>query len=232
MIWYPVEDIGNHYINIPVQKKMLVPNIPKLSQFKNLESNNIHKKNQFIYLGTMVEDRGIMELIKAFEIFAGSNSNYKLLLLGPFKSEKYKTKVYNYVNSLSIKDSIIFKIVPYNEVPKYLEESKVGLLNFLPLPNNIHGLPNKLFEYLAFGLPVIASDFPNYRNIIVKENVGFCVNPTIPEEIASAMNKIMNDVELRDKQSRKGKLLVKNSYNWDIKGREIINKIDDILHEN
>ena len=57
-----------------------------------------------------------------------------------------------------------------NFVAKKLANSLCGIVTFLPVPNHVNSLPNKLFEYLSAGLPVIASDFNLWKKIIHKNN--------------------------------------------------------------
>jgi glycosyltransferase involved in cell wall biosynthesis len=135
------------------------------------------------------------------------------------------------INDLKINNQVIFDMVPYAEVPRCIAESKVGLINFLPHPNNIHGLPNKLFEYLAVGIPVIASDFPNYHNIVVKEKVGYCVDPTNPLAISEVMQTLANNDPLRMQMGENGRTLVKNKYNWDIVSEKLLMLIKNIIYE-
>lgn len=232
MIWYPVTDIGKNYLNYINIKKLLVPNVPDLTYFQKIDRKNITPKNQFIYIGTMVKDRGIIELIKAFSFFLEKRNNFVLSLVGSIKSESYRYQILKEISRLGLNDKItIYDKISYEKIPLMLAESKVGLLNFLPNLNNIHGMPNKLFEYLAMGLPVIASDFPNYRNIILKSNAGLCIDPASPDEIANAMEKIVRDDKYRIELGNNGRILVKQFYNWDLVGKEIIVAIEDLVND-
>jgi glycosyltransferase involved in cell wall biosynthesis len=58
-------------------------------------------------------------------------------------------------------------------------------------------LPNKLFEYILTGVPVLASNFPQIVNIIDKYKVGLYISPENPEEIKETLQKLIEDDELR-----------------------------------
>ncbi len=230
MIWYPVKDIGRHYPDVIPEKQLLVRNIPQLGHFEKVPVNGKKTKNQFIYIGTMVEDRGIKELVDAFRLFRNKHPEYKLYLIGPFKSADYKQKVKNFIAEQNLKDWVILTgEVPYDKIPSMLKESKVGLLNFLPTPNNIHGLPNKLFEYMAVGLPVIASDFPNYREILTENDAGICADSTKPEVVAEAMEKLADNEDMRLAMGESGKRLVQTSYSWEKESQKIIKAIEGLF---
>lgn len=232
MVWYPVEDIGNHYSNLNKNKKLLVRNIPQLEHFKRISNNNTQILNQFIYIGNMVEDRGIKELIEGFALFNENNRGYRLLLVGPFLSIQYKQDINNLISSLNLNTVVkVIGKIPYQDIPQILSESKVGLLNFLPTPNNMHGLPNKLFEYMAVGLPVIVSNFPNYKNIVEFNRIGICVDPTNRRVIASALERLVKNEKERNEMGVRGKKLVENIYNWEKEGQKIIDAINGLLSQ-
>lgn len=230
MIWYPVKDIGYHYDKYPHLKKLLVRNIPDLTLFRNVSNLKETKKNQLIYIGTMVEDRGIKELVNAFSIFRKNFAGYKLILVGTFKSKNYKDEVHKQVKTLNLEeDLIILEKIPYPKIPLLLSQSKLGVINFLPTQNNIKGLPNKLFEYMAAGIPVLASNFHNYQKIIESHQAGICVDPTDSDAIASAMASILENEKQWRMMGINGKQLVEYKYDWKSESVKITQAIQDLI---
>ena len=73
----------------------------------------------------------------------------------------------------------------------------------------------KLFEYMAVGLPVIASDFPVWRALIVDQGVGFCVDPDDPAAALVAVEQLRSNPELVRQMSARGQELVRKRYNWE-----------------
>jgi glycosyltransferase involved in cell wall biosynthesis len=62
--------------------------------------------------------------------------------------------------------------VPYEQLPAGLAQAHAGVVCFLPVPNNVNSGPTKLFEYMASGLPVVASAFPLWREVIEGSDCG------------------------------------------------------------
>jgi len=110
---------------------------------------------------------------------------------------------------------------PHKEIPHYLKAADV-----LVLPNkkgSDHSekftSPLKLFEYMAAGRPIVASDLPTIREVLNEGNVIFVV-PNSPEDLASGINKILQDNSLAEKISRQA-LEDVQQYSWKNRARKI-----------
>ncbi len=125
------------------------------------------KENAAVYIGQISEPRGIYPLIESFNKTIG-----KLNLAGEFESEKIENKVKK-INGWN--NVVYYGLVRREKVAEILSKSKMGIITFLPIPNHIEAQPNKIFEYMSAGIPVIASYFPLWKEIIEKNNCGICV---------------------------------------------------------
>jgi glycosyltransferase involved in cell wall biosynthesis len=106
--------------------------------------------------------------------------------------------------------------VPFEEVPRYLHPADVGVILFQPTHyNNTIGLPNKLFEYMACYKPVVASDFPEMRKVIVEAKSGLLVDPTDPKAIADAIVYLFEHQEEARQMGERGRRMVEERYNWE-----------------
>ena len=79
----------------------------------------------------------------------------------------------------------------------------------------------KIFEYMQFGLPIIASNFPTWQNIIQKAECGFCVDPENPLAIADAINQLRDDPELWERMSQNGIAAAKN-FTWQSQSAKLL----------
>ena len=82
--------------------------------------------------------------------------------------------------------------------------------------------PNKLFEYMAAGLPVVASDFPAWRDIVEGNDCGICVDPTDPVAIAGAIEQLADQPERRRQMGANGRRMVLEKYNWEAESRRLL----------
>jgi glycosyltransferase involved in cell wall biosynthesis len=190
-----------------------INNFPLLNEFHSLDLKN-NKENAVCYVGGISRVRGIVELIKSLEYV-----DTILHLAGEFESEKLKKEVmqlsgwkkvkyYGYVNREKVRE--IFKSV------------SVGIVTFLPEPNHIYSMPNKLFEYMSASLPVIASNFLLWKEIVEKNNCGICVDPANPEEIAKAIEYLITHPDKARKMGENGRKVVLEKYNWEKESEKLI----------
>ena len=171
-----------------------------------LYSPDAVKEDYFCYTGGITEERGIINIVSALE-----NSDLKAVLAGPVDSEAYLNKMKERKEWENVR---FLGLVSREEVGKVMSSSIAGLVLFLPLPNHINAQPNKIFEYMSAGVPVIGSNFELWKSIIVDNNCGLCVDPENPLEIAEAMNYLRDNPEIAQEMGENGKKTVVDIYNW------------------
>jgi len=188
-----------HHNTIDINNFTLVSEI----SFSNNEPSVF--ENRVCFIGGISPIRGISQLVDSME-----NSSIRLSLAGEIDSE--------YFNELSVKngwgnvDALGF--INRSQAIALKKKCLAGIVTFLSYPNHINAQPNKIFEYMAAGLPVIGSNFPLWKEIIEQNNCGICVDPMDSRAIADAINKLASNKELRLKMGENGSRLVKEKYNW------------------
>jgi glycosyltransferase involved in cell wall biosynthesis len=180
------------------------------------------KKNYVCYVGTIDIARGIKEIVLATKYFDVA----RLSLGGRFSFETVKEEIEQYKEW----DSIEFHgFLNREDVNNVLSESKAGLVTLHPIPNYLESLPVKMFEYMSAGLPVIASNFSLWKEIVEGNNCGICVDPLNPKDIAKAVNYIIENPKDAQKMGINGKRAVENIYNWHIEEEKLFNLYMDLL---
>lgn len=166
------------------------------------------KADEVCYVGSIASIRGIKELVASMAL---TQIDTRLNLVGAFSEARTETEVqacpgWQYVNALGTKDR--------PGVRDVLARSRAGIVTFHPLPNHVDAQPNKMFEYMSAGLPVIASDFPLWREIVEGNDCGVCVDPLDPAAIADAIDKVVGDPALAKRMGANGRQAVEDRYNW------------------
>lgn len=188
-----------------------INNFPLLNEIDFEEGTN-KKENSICFIGNISPIRGLSQVVEAI-----NDVTINFYIAGDldkaYKDELSKIKGWEKVTELGFIDRIQSK--------ELKSKSIAGIVTFLPLPNHINAQPNKIFEYMASELPVIGSNFPLWKEIIEKNNCGICVDPLKPEEIANAINCIIENPREAMEMGKKGKQLVIDKYNWDIEKEKL-----------
>ncbi|MEO8029796.1 MAG: glycosyltransferase family 4 protein [Gemmatimonadota bacterium] len=163
---------------------------------------------RFAYIGVISDGRCIGEMIEAVAMLGTSAT---LDLAGHWEragraAECRKLPGWSRVRELGM--------VSRSEVFAMLTCVEAGLVLFRPLKNHVNAQPNKLFEYMLAGLPVIASDFPLWRALIEPEGAGLLVDPESTEAIAGAMRWMLAHPDEAAAMGRRGRAAVLERYNW------------------
>lgn len=165
------------------------------------------------YLGGITRIRGIEPIVAALP-----DADVRLDLAGPWSEPGLKESLqtsegWPWVNDLGVLDR--------TGVAAVLARCKVGLVTLFPTPNYVDALPIKLFEYMAAGMPAIASDFPLWRSIVEDAGCGLLVDPQDPAAIARAMRTLLSDQTRAHEMGESGKRAVLAKYSWEAEGRKL-----------
>lgn len=187
-----------------------VNNFPMLGELSGGEINWAKKKNEVSYIGGITSIRGIAQVVDAM---AQVESDVCLQLGGRFAEKDVEAAVKQGKGWVRVEP---LGFIGRKEVRDALERSVAGLVTFLPSPNHIDAQPNKMFEYMSAGIPVIASDFPLWREIIEGNQCGLCVDPLNSNEIARAIDFLVCNPIQAEIMGQNGQRAVQERYNWSI----------------
>ena len=195
-----------------------IHNYPLFNENAVLIQKNSQDIFTVVYAGSINKIRGMTQIIKAMEKIP-DNKKVKLVLCGEFESEEYK----NELQQMKGYEKAEYPgWVPPEKLKEIAAGANAGLVCFLPEPNHIDAMPNKIFEYMASSIPIIASDFPLWKKIVEENKSGICVNPENPDSIATGISFLYDNPEAAQQMGRNGIIAVKNSYNWGIESKRLI----------
>jgi len=206
---------------------MYIPNTVAVCNFPSLEDmpqpvSWDQKSDEVCYIGGIFKTRGAMEMVRAMDEL----SLVRLNLAGTFSPISLRQEVsaisgWQQVNELGFLDRTGIRSV--------LSRSKVGLVLLHPTQSYTEALPVKLFEYMAAGLPVVASDFPILKDIVERHQCGFCVDPLDTEAITSAIRYLMEHPDEAAAMGLRGRLAVENQYSWQSQEEVLIQFYQNLL---
>ena len=183
-----------------------------------------------LYHGKVGQDRGIEELLAA--ILEPGLEEVHLVVLGPGElREVYQTMM---ADDRFAGRAHILEAVPPDELLSWVQDADVGavLIQRTTL-NHYLSTPNKLFECLAVGVPVVASDFPTMKKIVLGDPagpLGAVVDPTDPAAIAAAIRSIVNlDSRSAAELRNRCRNAARDRWNWEVESSRLVALYREIL---
>jgi glycosyltransferase involved in cell wall biosynthesis len=157
------------------------------------------------FVGRLTRDKGVPELMRAFDVVLRQAPQTWLLLVGWFDAaedaleKRWRDQIGNHPR---------VKHVGY--VPDPVEYYRA--MDALILPTHREGFPNVALEAAACGLPVIATESTGAKDAVISEVTGLLVPPRLPEAIAEAALSLMNDRERRTSMGNAGRRWVVETF--------------------
>lgn len=165
------------------------------------------------YLGGIGRIRGIEQMVRALEYV-----DARLILAGIFESAATEQAV----RALPGWAKVDYRgMVSRTAVREIMAESQAGLIFFHPEPNHIDAQPNKMFEYMSAGLPVLASNFPLWQEQLFEAKAGLVANPMDPKDIARIIRQLLDDPDAAAEMGRCGREGVLQRYLWDFEEKKL-----------
>jgi glycosyltransferase involved in cell wall biosynthesis len=161
-----------------------------------------------LYLGGLMRGRGIEGLVEAM----GTLPDAQLVSLGegPLLAQLEAAAL-----ALRARVTFLPPVAP-EMVNAYAASATVGVSPYIPEGlNNRYSLPNKLFHYMAAGIPVVASNFPQVRAIVEGAACGVVVDTTRPSAIAKGIREVLADPAEGVAMGARGRAAVADRYNWE-----------------
>jgi len=168
----------------------VVRNIPVLEIRENMNVTDNDKPVIILQGNAIHKDRGGEEIVEALPLINNAN----LLIVGQGDMiPKMKARV----TELNLQERVAFiGTVTPEKLRTYTTSADLGIaLDKNVSLNHYYSLPNKLFEYIHAGTPVISSDLPERKRIIEQYDVGVVVPDLEPATVANAINSILNNKE-------------------------------------
>ncbi|MFO0321296.1 MAG: glycosyltransferase [Bacteroidota bacterium] len=221
------ESIANYFTNKYNLPFIYVRNIPNYGEKIILKSRKVlglpEKKYLIILQGAGINvQRGAEELLESFKYL---NDNYALLIIG---AGDVINQLKLNANKFQLKDKIIFiDKLSALELRQYTINSDLGVTIDKDSNLNYHfSLPNKVFDYIHAGLPILASKLPEIESIIHKYNIGVFINKHYPKHIAEQIEKLMNSSDY--KILKQNTILAASENNWQNEKQKLIKLFNQV----
>jgi len=204
---------------------IVVNNYPLQEEFELLSNTEWTDRTEAIaYIGVIAKERGIVEIIKAIGL-VNCHRQVGLDLAGVISpstlaEELKEMEEWHCVNYRGMLDR--------SQVVQLLDKVRIGLVVLHSAPSFVVSLPVKMFEYMAAGIPIIASDFPLWREIVESANCGLLVDPLNPQVIAEAIQYLLTHPQEAEQMGKNGRIAIERQYCWETEANKLIRLYADL----
>ena len=218
-------------VKVNSQKICIVPNTVRKSFYENKNfinsiSNYYIDKFVILYIGDTNLRRGLLTAINATENLSKKIKNFKLVIVGAnstdsiLKKRVLQLKINEFVDFLGWKNSSFFS--------SYIKNSDICIS---PLYRNQHHdttYPNKIFQYMSFGKPVLVSNATAQREIIERANAGLVHKEKNENDFSKKVLELYHNKEKSKQLGAHGKKFIENEFSWEITSQALIKLYDEL----
>jgi glycosyltransferase involved in cell wall biosynthesis len=198
----------------------LINNYPLLKEFDKLGDWN-YKTNSICYIGGITRVRGIIQILDSLD-----ELDISFHLAGSYDPPSFRNELIEHRNW----DKVIeYGFVDREKMASIMNESLFGMVLFSSLPNHINAQPNKIFEYMSAGIPIIGSNFKLWREIIEENSCGICANPKDEKEIQNVIKYLIEHRSKAEQMGENGRKAVEDKYNWQMEERKLFHLYERLI---
>ena len=177
-----------------------------------------------LYQGIFAPNRGLPESIRAMAMLP--ECRLALVGYGPLEGELKRLVV-----AEGLEDAVaFFDAVPFDTLMRYTAAADIGLVPIVGSCLSYQtAAPNKLFEYMMVGLPVVASALPDMERVINETGAGtFIADPTDPASIAAAVRSLLEGAEPLSAIGARGRKAALERYNWECERPKLLSAFESV----
>ncbi|MDD5114888.1 MAG: glycosyltransferase family 4 protein [Methylobacter sp.] len=169
-------------------------------------SNEPNEVPVVLLAARMLWDKGVGEFVEAAKILQQQSISARFVLVGA--PDKENPESINQPQLLEWQDAgIIEWWGQHEDMPQIFAQAHI-----VCLPSYREGLPKVLIEAAACGRPIVATDVPGCREIVRHNENGLLVPAKDPQALAVALNRLLNDAELRESMGKRGRAMVEAEF--------------------
>ena len=213
----------------PANKTVVVENfaLEDMADYFDQSPRSFEGNKKLVYSGGLRDHIGSLQIVQAMEHV--KTPGVRLTIVG----QEIDTQETRAIKKLPVyQDKVDFLgMVDLKTVYQHMHSAAIGLMCLQPVHGYEDTSPNKLYEYMSSGLPMIASDFPLWKDDLTGANTGLAVDPTDPVAIAGAIDSLLANPGLRRTMSENGKRLFRAQYSWSSQEAKLLALYQRLLGE-
>lgn len=209
-------------------RTVVVLNYPREAEFIAVSAASPWEKRgaSVAYVGGVSVDRGIREMVVAMSLLPKALSATLEVAGNQVPEHDHPEVIIQHPGWKRVRHH---GTLDRPGVARLLGEVRAGLVVIHPTSGFLHSMPLKMFEYMAAGLPVIASDFPLWHRVLDDIGCGILVDPLDTRAIAGAIEYILTHPAEAEEMGRRGQAAIRKQYNWETQEKKLFDLYAGLL---
>jgi glycosyltransferase involved in cell wall biosynthesis len=208
----------------------LVSNTPELDRLHDGSHEQprlpetLRKRRLLIFSGILVGDRGVDVALRGLALLRRRADDVAMLVIGDGPA---RAGLQREAQTLGLEDRVHFPgWVTHDELPRFWRAADLGLLPFHKCSHIETTLANKLFDYMAVGLPVLASDAAPMVRVLRETGAGATFRAGCPEDFDRVVTRLLHDPNARREMGERGRDAVRETYNWTRDAQRLLEAVE------
>lgn len=188
----------------------------------------ITENAKFIYHGTVSDRFGVLIAVKAMNLICKEIPNSSLHIYG-FYDPGYRKKIEQYISDVKLEKNVhLNEVVPLEQIYSQILSMDLGIVPYLSDNFMNIALSTKMFEYIASGLPVVASRLNSGRELFDDSCVHYS-DPGCAEDLAAKVLEMCKNPELRSEKREQGYKIFSSNFTSELQSKSYIKMISSHL---
>lgn len=225
-IWHKVfvRMIHNLVLAVPHQEcefnstrlnRILMHNYASLQLLEAFRPDYSLRPNRIIFTGAHYFENGSFLLLEIAHRMKMQKISAEIIVTDRFDSSQFREDFHQKISNRKLDNIRVIPSVPSSEIMQLLNQATIGISPNLKVRKQELAIPTKLFEYMAAALPIVTSDLPYQRDLIMRYNVGILANPENPDSFVSAIAQLISDKPLAESIGRNGQSVFMEHFTWE-----------------
>jgi len=224
-----VEESRDRLISLGVHpdRITIVSNTPPLARVREYDaSRRVDGTLRLVYLGLLERPRGVGLLLEAVASALARGLSVQLSIVGDGRDA---SEFENQARALGLDDRAVrfHGFLPHREALRIVQQADVGVVPHWAGESWNTTVPNKLFDYMAAGLPVIVSDTKPCARIVREVRSGESFRDRDVEDLVRAISRL-HDAAGRAAYGRAGRQAVLTRYNWESDAKRLVTCLERV----
>ena len=195
---------------------LVVWNFASRALLQGVDHDYNSRPDAVIFTGSGYETNGSLLLLDIAERAKNVCPGVKFLVPDRFVSSAFRKRFWQDLRRRGLTDQVtVFPPVLSSKMTDWLNRATIAISPTLRVPRHLKGVPRKLYEYMAAGLPIVSSDLPFATRLLTENGAGLLAKPEDPASFVDAIRSLVEDRAWARQLGRAGQRAFAEKYSWE-----------------